>query len=69
MLLMILQSKTNCGDGMEELEILKLRLKNAIDGHKISLQAFPEDKNTRDVLRLLEDCYSVISRIAVVKSE
>lgn len=50
---------------MEEIEILKLRLQNAIDGHKISLQAFPNDKDTRDMFRLLEDCYSVISRIVV----
>lgn len=50
---------------MDELGILKLRLENAIDGHKISLQAFPEDKDTRDMLQLLEDCYSVITRIVV----
>lgn len=50
---------------MDELGILKLRLENAIDGHKISLQAYPADVETRDMLRLLEDCYAVISRIIV----
>ncbi|MBO5921934.1 MAG: hypothetical protein J6Q48_06055 [Bacteroidaceae bacterium] len=47
---------------MSELELLKLRLENAIEGHKISLTCF-YDKDTADMLELLEDCYSVICRI------
>lgn len=44
---------------MNELELLKLRLENAIEGHKISL-AFFYDKDTADMLELLKYCYSVI---------
>ena len=54
---------------MTELGILKLRLESAIDGHKIALYAFPGDKDMEHMLQLLEDCYSVISRIIVVKTE
>ena len=53
---------------MAELGILKLRLESAIDGYKIALHAFPGDKDTKHMLHLLEDCYSVISRIIIVKT-
>ena len=47
---------------MNELGLLKIRLENAIEGHKISMHLYP-DKETEDMLNLLQDCYSVISRI------
>lgn len=53
---------------MDEIGLLKLRLENAIEGHKIALECFPEDAYTVSMLQLLEDCYSVVSRI-VVKEE
>ena len=47
---------------MNEVELLKLRLENAIEGHKIGIQVYPNEE-TKEMLKLLEDCYSVISRI------
>jgi len=47
---------------MNELELLKLRLENAIEGHKICM-AVDQNKDTADMLELLKDCYSVICRI------
>jgi hypothetical protein len=46
--------------------ILKLRLENAIAGHKISLQIAPGDANLENMLQLLEDCHSIISRVEIV---
>lgn len=47
---------------MNELELLKLRLENAIGWHMISLPFF-RDEETEKMLELLKDCYSVICRI------
>ena len=53
---------------MNEIEMLKMRLENAIEGHKISLEFF-YDKETDDMLNLLEDCYSVMCRIVVKEDD
>ena len=53
---------------MSELEWLKLRLKNAIEGHKIAMQCY-SDNDTRDMLELLEDCYDVMCRIIVKEDD
>ena len=47
---------------MNEIDMLKLRLENAIDSHKIALACF-YDEDTARMLELLEDCYSVMCRI------
>ena len=53
---------------MDELEWLKLRLENAIHGHMIALQVYYDDE-IKNMLQLLEDCYSVISRIQPVDDD
>ena len=47
---------------MNELDLLKIRLENAIEGHKICMKVDP-NRDTEDMLKLLQDCYSVICRI------
>ena len=54
---------------MEETGILKIRLENAIAGHRMTLWHYPEDADSVEMLQLLEDCYSVISRIKPVEKE
>ena len=47
---------------MNEIELLKLRIENAIKGHEISLACY-HDEDTARMLELLEDCHSVMCRI------
>ena len=53
---------------MNEIELLKLRLENAIEGHRIAMHLYP-DKETEDMLKLLQDCHAVVSRIVIVEDD
>ena len=47
---------------MSEIDMLKLRLENAINGHEIAIACFYNEDTAR-MLDLLKDCYEVMCRI------